>query len=64
MKFEMLSLLLFMFLFAEANEMNVMGWLAGLLGLFGVLYQNILLRMFARYKIKILDPKIDEQSLK
>ena len=55
MVFSMMLLGLFMFIFAESNEMNVMGWLAGLFGLSGVLYQNFLLRTFARYKIKIFD---------
>ena len=53
--FLMMSLGLFIFLSTEANEVNVIGWLGGLMGLFGVLYSNTFLRKFARYKIKILD---------
>lgn len=53
--FFIMALFLFMFLFTENNEMNFMGSLLGVVGLFFVFHPNAFLRMLAEYKIKILD---------
>ena len=55
MIFFIITMFLFMYLFTEGNQMNFMGWLAGIFGLFMIIYPNTFLRVFSKYRIKMID---------